>query len=71
MVFLVIQQPNVRLSNISGHLIQFDVAKRRGRNATLDTKLNPCDTVTIKLIIRDMMGIQGDLLCYKYKKLYV
>ncbi|KAH7390635.1 hypothetical protein BKA66DRAFT_459432 [Pyrenochaeta sp. MPI-SDFR-AT-0127] len=65
------KDPNARLSDISGPLVQFDYANQQGENATLDTKIRLGQSVNITLTVRDVMNIQGDLLCYKYDKLYV
>ncbi len=55
---------------MSGPLVQFDYGNQQGGNATLDTEIRVGESVNITLKIRDVMNIQGNVLCYKYDKLY-
>lgn len=61
---------NTRLSDMSGPLFQFDYGNERGGNATLATTIRLGQSVNITLSVGDVMNIEGNILCYKYDKLY-
>ncbi len=58
-----------RLSDFSGPLIAMDYDNQKGGNATLDTEIRIGQSVNITLKVRDVMNIQGSVLCYAYDKL--
>lgn len=61
---------SARLSDFSGPLVQMDYDNEQGGNATLNTEIRIGQSVNITMKVRDVMNIQGNVLCYKYDKLY-
>lgn len=55
---------------MSGPLVEFDYSNKYGCNATLETEIHIGSTANVTAKVRDVMDIQGDVLCYTYDKLY-
>jgi hypothetical protein len=55
---------------MSGPLVPFDYANANGGNVTLDTVMQLPSVVNGKVTVRDVMDINGQVLCYVYDQLY-